>query len=64
MKASLLTTLVIFVLLGMGTAVGEQSASTASLPAHHLSSKQVKHLMQSKTADPVKAQGQGLPLGG
>lgn len=47
MKASLLTTLVIFVLLGIGTAVGEQSASTASFPAHHLSSKQVKHLMQA-----------------
>src|ERR1035437_2820395 len=47
MKTTLITALVIFVLLGIGTALGEQSASTASLPAHRLSSKQVKHLMQA-----------------
>jgi hypothetical protein len=52
MKTTLITALVISVLLGTGTALGEQSAGTASLPAHHLSSKQLKHLTENaRTAE-------------
>jgi hypothetical protein len=52
MKTILLTALVIFILAGTGTAVSEQSTAAASIPAHHLSSKQVKHLRRNaRTAE-------------
>ena len=41
MRISLITALVVFVLLGIDTAVGEQSVSKASLSKYHLTSKQL-----------------------
>lgn len=47
MKTVTLTTLMALALIGIGTAVGEQSAASLSVPAHHLSSKQVRLLTEN-----------------
>lgn len=36
-----------FVLIGIGTAVAEQSTASLSIPAHHLTSKQVRLLTEA-----------------
>lgn len=47
MKTAVLSTLIVIILMGTSAAVGQQSTATAPLPTHHLSSKQVKHLMEA-----------------
>ena len=46
MKAATLKTLLVFALIGIGTAVAEQS-DTTSISAHHLSSKRVRLLVET-----------------
>jgi hypothetical protein len=47
MKTVTLTTLIAVALIGIGTAVAEQSTASLSIPAHHLSSKHVRLLTES-----------------
>ena len=47
MKTSLLIALLVFVLLGIGTAIAQESPIGTPLPAHHLNSKQLKHLTEA-----------------
>src|SRR3974390_3269681 len=47
MKTVTLTTLMAVGLIGIGTAVAEQSTASLSIPSHHLSSKQVRLLTET-----------------